>query len=59
MGLAYKLDGRKLGRIYMPKQSENDSEESDSVFCSMCTSTFMRPGLTPDDFNVSSIKTAS
>ena len=28
MGLAYKLDGRKLGRIYMFKQSENDWEES-------------------------------
>ena len=28
MGLAYKLDGRKLGRIYMPKQSEHEWEES-------------------------------
>ena len=32
MGLAYKLDGRKLGRIYMPKQSENDWEESTQCF---------------------------
>ena len=40
----------------MPNPYENDWEES--VFCpfqeilfySMCTSTFMRPGLTPEDF---------
>ena len=67
MGLAYKLDGVNWDEFICPNSPKTTGKSllsvlffsENSVLFKMCTSTFMRPGLTPDDFNVSSIKTAS